>query len=198
MHCLFFDIAGHTATFAVVGEENVLSFLSVEGTVTDDALPSHVEAVLRDAGVKYEDLTCVACVVGPGGFTSLRVAVTFANVLSSQLDIPLAGLHLSDVLKARVRDETALWIHSTKKEEVFVRDSRKWPEPTCVSLNDALQEAADASGWYGELIPDHAKAMEEIGVPATPLLPAEHTLPSLLSSLSYHKESVLPWYGRGW
>lgn len=198
MHCLFFDIASHTATFAVVGTEKSLSFLSVAGTVTDKALPLHVESVLQDAGIRYEDLTHIVCITGPGGFTSLRVAVTFANVLCSQLDISLAGVHLSDFLRTRVQDEHALWIHSTKKEEVFVRDFDTWPKPTHLSLKEALQSATTKSGWYGELIPDHAKAMEEIGSQEIALLSAEHVLPNFLSSLSFQKESLLPWYGRGW
>ena len=116
MNCLFFDIASHCATFAVVSENHVLILKEVDAVVRDDELPILVEGVLQEAALSMQDLTHVACVTGPGGFTSLRVAVTYANVLSDQLDIPLAGLTLADLFSARCSDSSAIWIHSTKRQ----------------------------------------------------------------------------------
>jgi tRNA threonylcarbamoyl adenosine modification protein YeaZ len=198
MHCLFFDIASHNATFAVVDDDSVIALRSIEGVVSDDALPTHVEEVLKEASLSYEDITHIACVKGPGGFTSLRVAVTFANVLANQLCVPLAGVHLADLYTSRVSNNDAIWIHSTKRQEVFVQGTTKWPEPTHVILEDALEALKGESLWCGELIPDHTQAIENIGLREAALLPIQEVLPKIVSSLPYSKEQLQPWYGREW
>lgn len=198
MHCLFFDIASHNAIFAIVSNDSVIALRSVEGVVSDDTLPTHIEETLKEASLSYEDITHIACVKGPGGFTSLRVAVTFANVLANQLDVPLAGVHLAELYAPRVSNADAIWIHSTKRQEVFVQGTAQWPEPTHISLEDALAGVAGVSEWYGELIPDHKKAIEHIGLREAALLPAQEVLPKIISSLSYGKKQLRPWYGREW
>ena len=203
MLCLFFDIASHCATFAVVSEDHVLVFKEVDAVVRDDELPVLVEDVLQEAALSLQDLTHVACVVGPGGFTSLRVAVTYANVLSDQLDIPLAGLTLADLFSARCPDGSAVWIHSTKRQEVFVRgvseesDHWSWPAPAYLSFDEALGSMA-SSVWCGELIEPHRQAVVERGMREAVLEPLTEVLPPFLASLVYAKAPVVPWYGRNW
>jgi len=203
MNCLFFDIASHCATFAVVSENHVLILKEVDAVVRDDELPILVEGVLQEAALSMQDLTHVACVVGPGGFTSLRVAVTYANVLSDQLDIPLAGLTLADLFSARCSDSSAVWIHSTKRQEVFVRgvseesDHWSWPAPVHLSLDAALEGMA-SSVWCGELIESHRQAVVEKGMREAVLEPLTEALPPFLTSLAYAKAPVVPWYGRNW
>ena len=76
----------------------------VHARISDADLIPLVEQVLKAAGWEYKDIDAVACIVGPGGFTSLRVAVAFANTLGDQLGIPVAGIHLSELYRARVEN----------------------------------------------------------------------------------------------
>ncbi|MEK7072690.1 MAG: tRNA (adenosine(37)-N6)-threonylcarbamoyltransferase complex dimerization subunit type 1 TsaB [Patescibacteria group bacterium] len=45
---------------------------------------------------KISDITGIAVVTGPGGFTALRIGVVTANVLAYALDIPVIGLTLNE------------------------------------------------------------------------------------------------------
>jgi len=50
------------------------------------------KAVLDDAGVSVTDLDRVGVVVGPGGFTGVRVALSFARGLVIGTDVPAVGV----------------------------------------------------------------------------------------------------------
>src|SRR5260221_569253 len=82
----------------------------------------------------------IACVLGPGGFTSLRVAVGLTNALAGTLDIPSCGIHLSDLYAALSMEKDFLWLHSTKKKELFARGfgffQSTFPEAKCFGIDE--------------------------------------------------------------
>lgn len=212
MKCLFLDIASHKGLLACVSENAVVASQEVDHKISDADLIPAVENLLKTASWSYQDLTHVACVTGPGGFTSLRVAVAYANVLADQLNIPLAGIHLSEVYLARnlstlhpitqppedvghrVWGVGMYWFHSTKKTELFARGG-EWKEPTLVSLDQLTQSLPESAQWMGELLPEH---QEHINREQAKLQNLQDILPDFLSRLSFEKKPLVPWYGRGW
>ncbi len=205
MHTFFLNLASHSGILACVTDDRVVSSFAVDHRIDDAALVPHVEAVIKEAGWSYADLTQIACAVGPGGFTSLRVAVALSNALSSQLGIPVCGIHLSDLYESRITNlesRIAFWCHSTKKQELFIRGfgdvTKEFPEPQCVTLDDLQKVIKKGSGWMGELIPEHRKIVDDAGVQEVSLRPAEDVLPSFLKIQKYKSQILQPWYGRGW
>jgi len=212
MQYLFLDIASHKGLLACVTENAVVSSLEVGHKISDADLIPAVENLLKDAKWSYQDLTHIACVTGPGGFTSLRVAVTYVNVLADQLSIPLTGVHLSEVYSARnlfsqhpitqppegvergAWGEGIYWLHSTKKQELFVRGG-EWKEPTLVTLDQLTSSLPTSAQWMGELLPEH---QAQINREESQLKNLTDILPEFVSQLSYDKKPLEPWYGRGW
>ena len=203
MHTLFLDLASHGSStltagsglIAAIADDRIVASESLDHRVDDAELVPAVESILKKAGWSYSDLTQIACVIGPGGFTSLRVAVALANTLSSQLKIPACGLHLSDVYAAR-SSAPALWLHSTKKTELFVRVAHE--EPRCINLDELKVIIKKGMTWMGELIPEHQKIIDVVGALQASLRSLEEVLPGFLSAQKYEKRILQPWYGRGW
>jgi len=217
VHTLFLDIASHGSAGLTTGsgflvcstEERVLAHRAIDHRIGDHELVQLMEDVLREAGWSYKDLTHLVCVIGPGGFTSLRVGVSCINTLSWSLKIPSAGIHLSDLYAARVPTTSFLWLHSTKRTELFVRGfgsvSQEWPQPTHITIEDLLAKfhppttySLQPTTYVGELLPEHRAAMEGIGGQSLPLRPLSDILPPFLISLTYQTQVLQPWYGRGW
>ncbi|MBI2117390.1 hypothetical protein HYT95_00675 [Candidatus Peregrinibacteria bacterium] len=234
MRILFLDITSHDGLLACVTEERVLASRPIDHRVGDHELVPLIEDVLHEAVWSYEDLTHLACVIGPGGFTSLRVGVSCINALSWALKIPSTGIHLSDLYGARMpppltpppsagegeqppsppqggrgQGMGALWLHSTKRTELFIRGfgdfAKEWPQPTHIPLDDLMSRFQSPKTYHlqpityiGELLPEHRAFMEVRGGEKLSLCPVRDALPSFLPSLTYQIQVLQPWYGRGW
>jgi tRNA threonylcarbamoyladenosine biosynthesis protein TsaB len=57
-----------------------------------EKLLSNIEKILLDSKKKLSGLTGIICIIGPGGFTSLRIGITTANTMAWTLNIPIVGL----------------------------------------------------------------------------------------------------------
>ena len=185
----------------MIKDDQVLIMRNLDHRISDADLIPLVEDVFKEAAWTYKDLTHLACVTGPGGFTSLRVGVAFANTLASQLHILMAGVHLSDLYASRAKGDF-LWLHSTKKHEIFIRGfgalATVAPEARCEKIEEILPKIPEGTLWTGELIDEHKQAVEPRGMKALPLLSLEEALPSFLQTLSYTHDLLVPWYGRTW
>src|SRR3989344_2759588 len=136
MRTLFLDSASREHSLALVEGQHTLLWESLPSL--GDALLTHLEAALRKVKMAMQEITRIACVTGPGGFASIRTAVTAANTLAYALGVPAAGVHLSDIWAVRcsafakatcpparqvsgrqvsgVRlQDRLLWLHPTKK-----------------------------------------------------------------------------------
>lgn len=211
MKAIFLNFASNNsgpdaqACFACVSEEKTVAFAPLDHRLSDDQLLPALEDVLKKAGWDYKDLTHIACIIGPGGFTSLRMAVSLANVLADQLQIPVTGIHLSDLYAARMATlKEKVWFHSSKKTALFVRtfgiSDSPWSEALFVTLEElaARSSILAAASWSGELIPEHQDMLVSLHLKPASLLPITEMLPSFLSSQTYDKQLLQPWYGRGW
>ncbi len=207
MRILFLDVASHHGLIAAVDADTIVASLSVDHRIDDREFTPAIESVLKQAKWKQEDVTHIACIAGPGGFTSIRVGVSAANALSWALSIPSCAIHLSDVYEARFKTQDAsgkrscVWVHSTKKTHIFLRGFGEYknlaPEAELMKLQDAVIAIPDGTPLIGELIPEHQAAMEERGLRFAALQSIEEVLPSFLGDQAYAKQTILPWYGRG-
>ena len=74
----------------------------VDPSDRDDTLAQAVDRVFRVAGASPADLALVAVSVGPGGFTSLRIAVASAKMLALTTGCGAAAVPSADVVARRV------------------------------------------------------------------------------------------------
>jgi tRNA threonylcarbamoyladenosine biosynthesis protein TsaB len=78
-----------------------------------DALESglaRIAAVLAERGLSLRDLDRLAVGVGPGSFTGVRIAVSYAKALALALDLPLCGVSSYDVLTPAAAPEPVLTV----------------------------------------------------------------------------------------
>ena len=66
-----------------------------------------VEALLAQAGANVAQLSGITTIIGPGGFSALRVGLGFAKGLAESLDIPIAPVSALEVEAARHFDAGA-------------------------------------------------------------------------------------------
>lgn len=61
-------------------------------------------AALAEAGVRVKDLDRIGVVVGPGGFTGVRVGLSFARGLAIGVEVPVVGVTSLAALAGNVAD----------------------------------------------------------------------------------------------
>lgn len=86
------NIAGSIALaglspFAILATENVAA-----ATHTDDDLLPAIDRCVRAAGIERRQITRVAVSIGPGGFTSVRVACAAGKMIADGLGAACAGV----------------------------------------------------------------------------------------------------------
>ena len=60
-----------------------------------------IDQLVRSCGVKFQDLTGVAVVNGPGSYTGIRIGVSCANTIAMVLGVTVRGV---DALRAQLND----------------------------------------------------------------------------------------------
>lgn len=112
---------------AVVRGAEVLAAESYEGLMQHaERLLSTVDAALAAAGVGRADIELLACDVGPGSFTGVRVAVASAKGMALGLGVPLVGVRSLEAMAFEARaaagvdpDATLVPVLDAKKGEVY-------------------------------------------------------------------------------
>jgi tRNA threonylcarbamoyl adenosine modification protein YeaZ len=191
MDTLFLDFCSNRKLFALIADTVVLAETELADHTDEASVMPAILRLLTKAGRTPASIGRIAAVTGPGGFMSQRVGLAVANALAWGLKIPIGGLHLSDLYAARTAGDV-MWIHSTKKELLFVRPLNQKTEPETMTL-DAL---AKLEGMYvGEVLPEQAAKLKM--KPCPTLKKISDVLPHVVNALSFSSTPLTPWYGRG-
>lgn len=109
-----------------------------------------IERVMRDAGVRFDELDRVVATVGPGSFTGLRVGISAARGLALACGIRAVGVSTLDALAAPyITDNETVPIvsaidakHGNYYLQMVGAGGRLLVPPRVASLDDALRSAA--------------------------------------------------------
>lgn len=199
MQTLCIHNASQVGVIGLYNETECISSVEITTRMEEADFTSVIEEVLQLAKCDYHDITHLACINGPGGFTSLRMSVTAINVLHVLLKKPVMAMHLANVYKARLMaGANGVWLHSTKRDLLFIQGlgdlEQLWPIPTLLTFADCQAQLPAGTQWCGELIPEHADGLQ-LAEPLA-LTALNKALPGLLAQQPYEQQIIEPWYGR--
>jgi len=113
MLTLAFDTATSVSTVALLRHETVLG----ERTSTAAAVLADADELLREHGLRQEDVARLVVGTGPGSFTGIRIGLAAARGLAFALSVPVAGVPTLEALAAGAPG--ALPVIDAKRREVF-------------------------------------------------------------------------------
>lgn len=142
---------------AVVREGEIVASQALEGNVALEAGLGLVDTVMREAGVDGQHLSRIAVGNGPGGFTGLRITLSYAKALAQAWRKPLVAVSSFDLLEYGTSFERALTVVVGRKGVISAR------------LRDG-SASHRASGWIADvltsLLPEPARdTLTVIGAP---------------------------------
>jgi len=61
-------------------------------------LISKIKSIFKENGLSFEEINAIGVNTGPGSFTGIRVALSIAKTIASELNLPLVSLTTSEIL----------------------------------------------------------------------------------------------------
>ena len=121
MIVLALDGALGAFTVAVARDDAIAAQQSENGKRALEAGLAHVASVMQRAGVLPADLDRITVGIGPGGFTGLRIALSYAKALALAWRLPLVAISSYDLLEDGARPPVALTVVSGRRGIVCAR-----------------------------------------------------------------------------
>lgn len=101
---LAFDTSTALTSVALVDGNDVVEHCELDSRRHAEVLAPLLKAVLRDSGVDISHVSTIACGVGPGPYTGLRVGIASARAIGLAWQRPVVGLCSLDAVAAAFVD----------------------------------------------------------------------------------------------
>jgi len=124
-----------------------------------------IDAVLVRSGRSKADIRRVACDVGPGSFTGVRVGVATAEGIALALGVPCLGVGSLEAMAFEANDRAALAVLDAKKGEAFVETFDASGKSTAAATHVPIEAARLA------IQAAHARGLIIVGEEADALVP---------------------------
>lgn len=144
MKILALETSTETASLAIAYGDSVLSVsLQSPPQHSATALPA-LHRLLAEADLRIADLDVIACGIGPGAFTGVRLACSLSQGLALAADLPIAPVCSLQAL-AQIQDSDRVYCAmDARMSEIYVaayeRTDSSWREliaPCCMAPQDA-------------------------------------------------------------
>jgi len=178
MRALGIESSGARGGIALVEDGAVRAArLFEKGMVHGREIAPAIRAACDETGLRLEDLDLIACDIGPGSYTGLRVGLAAAKGLAFALGKPLVGVASLDALAeaARGRARVLCPAVDAKWEQIYGAvyvDGRRVgdylaekPAAFAARVPKDAFVFGDALGAYGELFRDFSQGPRELWDP---------------------------------
>jgi len=115
------DTSTRVAIGLADGERVLVSRLTGDTRSHAELLTPTIQAVLDEAGVRFDQVARIGVGVGPGPFTGLRVGIATARVLGEALGVPVTGVCGLDVIAGYALHQSSpfLVVADARRHEVY-------------------------------------------------------------------------------
>lgn len=134
---------------AVLRGDETLAAIELPGNVALEQGLAAIRMAMQQAGVTPSSLDGIAVGIGPGGFTGVRIAISYAKSLALGWGRPLTGISSFDALEAGLRVDAAAGLLTVVHGRPGVVSAR---------LRKGGQERR-ASGYVGDVLDELATAL---------------------------------------
>jgi tRNA A37 threonylcarbamoyladenosine modification protein TsaB len=193
MNTLLVNTASRTPGVALYSDDKIVGKDSWVGRhdESDKLLPA-IQQLLSDQGITKDDVRRLICVVGPGGFTSVRIGVSAVNAWAYASGLEVAEVSLFDLYP------DAKWTFVVANpSETWVRrpssNSGSAPEFTAADPDFVMMtelELPDTFEFCGELSEEWVNSLTASGGTFN----TDSMVFPEISTLVFEKNIITPWY----
>lgn len=142
---LAIDSSTGSCSVALWKNKAVVAYMEeLDGTKQAKHLIPMIEKTLAEAAVLYSDLSEIACTIGPGGFTGIRIGLATARAIGFATKIPVMGFSGLEVIAFGARKNLVNAIINAGKGEVVYQHFNEKIEPLCEPTLAKLEIAKES------------------------------------------------------
>lgn len=122
MKILAVDTSSEICSVAILENDNVIVENSLnDGKTHSENLMTIMENTLEENKIKLSDIDLIACSVGPGSFTGIRIGVSSIKAIAEVLDVPVAAVTSLETLAKNVESKgvTIVSLIDAKNDQVY-------------------------------------------------------------------------------
>lgn len=138
MKILSIESASVTASCAVSDGENILGEYTLRHKKThSEKLMPLIEELMKELGLKIQDIDVIAISEGPGSYTGLRIGAAIAKSMAFAADIKIANVPTIKSLAANIYDNDKLIVPvmDAKAGRVYT-GIYKWENGQCIAVKE--------------------------------------------------------------
>ena len=108
MKILAIDTSSEICSVAILENDTVIAENSLnDGKTHSENLMTIMENILAENETKLNDIDMIACSVGPGSFTGIRIGVSSIKAIAEVLDVPVAAVTSLETLARNIEEKDA-------------------------------------------------------------------------------------------
>ena len=158
MITLAFDSTAKAASVAVCDDEKLLAIYNIDNGLTQsELLLPMAENMLKSLNLTFDDIDLLACAVGPGSFTGVRIGVALVKGIAFGKNIPCVSVSTLDELATNLEglDGIIVPVMDARRQQVYTA-TFKGENGTLKKLTPdraiAISQLSDELREYGEPI----------------------------------------------
>lgn len=147
-YILYIDTSGNFSRIMLFDREKIRATrITTEANQHAQSINMHIQQVMHEAGIQWEQLSAVAVLNGPGSYTGLRIGLATAKGFCYAKDIPLILLNHLDLMLfcSDEKKPDSIYFLKARENEYFVKrtqNSAELTEATLMTKEDLIQASA--------------------------------------------------------
>ncbi len=177
MITLAFDSTAKSASVAVTDDEKLLALYNIDNGLTQsELLLPMAENMIKSLGLTFNDVDLLACSVGPGSFTGVRIGAALVKGIAFSKGIPCAAVSTLDALAENLSglDGIIIPCMDARRAQVYTATYKcgggaldKLTPDRAMSINELADEIKSCSEKIyitGDGYAPVKKVLDEIGI----------------------------------
>lgn len=167
MKILAINTALKTTEIAIINGKKIMAEKSWESQSNEaEKLLPAIDALLKKAKIKYDDLNAIFALKGPGSFTGLRVGIAAANAMAFTQKIKLFEMGTIEYLWELFNPkQNSVLVLFAGRAEVYMKFSKQG-EITLKPIEEAVEELKKKKIKiiFGQILPDQQEKFKDFKI----------------------------------
>ena len=120
MKLLSIDTSSDVCSVAILEDDKLIKELNITDSKThSENLMPLVDKLFNEAEMKLSDMQAIACSIGPGSFTGIRIGIATVKAMAEVFNLPIIGVTSLETLAELGNNDTIVSLIDARNNQVY-------------------------------------------------------------------------------